>query len=116
MQTTDYIGQLPLLGPDLTPIVPIKAAKLSIDERFRLFHAANPQVYAALRDMALAQVAAGHGRLSIKMLWEVLRYRAMLTTGDEWRMLNNDFTRCYSWLLMDSEPDLAGVFEKRERR
>ncbi len=116
MQATATEGQLPLLGPHLKPIVPIKAKRLSIDERFRLFHAANPQVYAALRDMALALVAQGHQHFGIKMLWETLRCGYMRTTGEDGYLLNNVLTSRYARELMECEPALAGVFETRELR
>lgn len=110
-------GQLPLLGPDLRPIVPIKGAKLSVDERFKLFHAANPQVYALFRRLTLEAVAAGRTRVGQRLIWERLRWEYTLAVDSEDdRKLNNDFTSRYARLLVENEPALAGVFEMRELR
>jgi len=80
---------------------------LSIDERFRQFHEANPQVYRALREMALAQAAAGVRRISPKLLFEQLRARGVATaTGDDPYRLNNIYTSRYARLLA-AEPGLA---------
>ena len=108
-------GQLPLIGPDLRPIVPIPAQHLSIEEQFQAFHRANPQVYDLLRSLALAMVRAGRDRIGAKMLWERLRWEYALQTAGEYR-LNNNLTSRYARLLMDQEPELAGRFETRELR
>lgn len=115
-QTVTQTEQLPLLGPDLTPIIPIPRAKLSLDERFRAFHAANPQVYALFRRLTWDLFTAGRGRIGAKMVWERLRWEYALATDDDGWKLNNDFTSRYARLLMDNEPALAGVFETRELR
>jgi hypothetical protein len=88
----------------------------TIEQRFRAFHAANPQVYRELRGMALGIRRRGTTRYGIAGLFEVLRYRySIQTSGDSFK-LNNDFRALYARMLMDSEPELAGFFETRERR
>jgi hypothetical protein len=87
----------------------------SIEERFAAFHAANPHVYQTLLRLARRARAAGKERLGMKALWEVCRWEfGLATSGDEFRC-NNDFTASYARLLMQ-EPDLAGMFETRERK
>jgi hypothetical protein len=86
----------------------------TLDDRFHAFHAENPHVYAALREKALELVAAGRKRLSIKMLFEVLRWEHLLTTTDPDFKLNNNYHSRYARLLMDRNPTLRGVFETRE--
>lgn len=81
--------------------------------RFAEYHAANPQVYAALRRFALEAKRAGRPRMSINMLHERVRwYTAIETVGDEFK-LNNNFRPYYARLLMEQEPELVGFFETR---
>jgi hypothetical protein len=48
------------------------------------------------------------------MLFEVLRWRSgMRTGGDDFR-LNNNYHALFARLIMQNEPDLAGLFELRE--
>jgi hypothetical protein len=87
----------------------------TIQERFDAFHDRNPQVYRALRDMALEMRRRGHRQYGIKALFEVLRFNhAMQTHGDAFK-LNNNYTALYARLLMDNEPELADFFETRRR-
>lgn len=87
----------------------------TIAERFAAFHGRNPQVYRALRDMALELRRRGHRQYGIKALFEVLRFEsAMQTHGDTFK-LNNNYTALYARLLMDNEPELEGFFELRRR-
>jgi hypothetical protein len=67
-----------------------------------------------LREKALELVAAGRKRLSIKMLFEVLRWEHLLTTTDPDFKMNNNYHSRYARLLMDRNPTLRGVFETRE--
>jgi len=97
---------------DLSPAPPVHIDPESIEGRFLAFHTANPHVYAELRKMALQLISVGHPRLGIGMLWEVLRWRSMTTTGDPYK-LNNDFRALYARELMDREPQFEGVFETR---
>jgi len=88
----------------------------SIQRQFEEFHAANPQVYEALRSLAFELLIRGHSCCGIGMLWEVLRWRSMMrTVGDDWK-LNNNFRSRYARLLMANEPELADFFELRELR
>lgn len=82
------------------------------------FHQAHPEVYAALRDRSLELVRYGHRHLGIGMLWEVLRYYSLLGAqpGEDAYRLNNSYRSRYARLLMQCEPELAGVFETRELR
>jgi hypothetical protein len=93
-----------------------KAPRLTIQQRFDAFHAANPDVYAELVRLARDARSAGRQRVGMKELWEVARWHLRLrTTGDEYR-LNNDYTSCFARLIQDQEPDLAGLFETRKRK
>ncbi len=99
--------------PDLSfPDLPKTA---TIQDRFAAFHEANPQVFVALRDMALDLVRRGHGRIGIGMLYETLRYSALRTSGKDYK-LNHDFRSRYARLLVDTVPELAGCIELRRLR
>lgn len=99
----------PLSAPAVTPT-------MTHQERFEAFHAMNPHVLEALRELAMHALDRGHGRIGIKMLWEVLRWKRMMRTTDphsEYR-LNNNYHSRYARLLMEREPRLAGLFETRK--
>jgi len=90
-------------------------APKSWEERFAKFHRENPHVYREL--VRLARIARGKGlnKYSMKALFEILRWNHVTTTGEEFK-LNNCFTRFYSRLIQEQEPDLRGFFENRERK
>lgn len=94
----------PLVIPDPAP---------TIEARWEAFHAANPHVAAHLARLARERMARGRRRLSIKMLWELLRDDYIETTGEDGRRLNNDLTAPYAKHLMATYADLQGVFETR---
>lgn len=88
----------------------------TIQERFEAFHKLNPQVYAALRSLALQMVGNGVRQYGIKGLFEILRWDfAMQTKGEPFR-LSNDFSSRYARLLMKQNPQLNGFFELRVLR
>lgn len=91
---------------------------LGIQERFEMFHVANPWVYDKLVTMARDLRDRGHRRIGVKLLFEVLRYQRMVATNDptsDWR-LNNVYSSRYSRLIAHNEPDLGELFETRELR
>lgn len=100
---------------DLSPIeTPIYQPGMSIEERFEMFHDANPGVAADLEVMAASWFAAGNTKIGVKALYERLRWEAGIrTVGDAYK-LNNDFTRSYADLLIDRHPDWDGRIDRRE--
>lgn len=93
---------------DFDPPQPAQG-ELTIEARFHQFHTANPHVYRALRELALAQARAGARRISPKLLFEQLRAQGAATTtaaGEIYR-LNNVYTSRYARLLA-AEPELLG--------
>lgn len=106
----------PPLALEIAPIHHVKAPKeASIEDRFVAFHQANPQVYTALRHMALDLKRAGARRIGVKMLWEKLRYEyAIQTQGDDFGM-NNIYPSRFARMLA-ADPELTGLFELRELR
>lgn len=103
--------------PTLEPVDPpgTQRPPATIQEAFDRFHQANPWVAVELRGMALDLVDAGHERVGIGMLFEVLRWRYMRATTDTSSTfrLNNNYRSRYARLLADECPALDGVFETR---
>jgi hypothetical protein len=90
----------------------------TIDVRFRDFHDANPLVYASLVRLAREAKGKGHERISIGMLWEVLRWNRLVAVVDltsEYE-LNDNYRSRFARLIMQQEPELDGIFEVRELR
>lgn len=87
----------------------------SVEAAFERFHRDNPQVYRELRKAVLAYRRAGHEHGGIRMFWEVLRFRRGLRTTGEAFKLNNNYATFYARRLMETEPELTGFFETRER-
>jgi len=89
----------------------------TLQERFEQFHDWHPEVFDEIVGLARQAHAAGQVRIGIGMLWEVLRWNRALrgvediTTGYK---LNNSYRSRYARLIMDTHPDLAGIFETRE--
>jgi hypothetical protein len=84
--------------------------------RFAEYHAANPQVYLALRRFALEARRAGRDRMGMKALFERVRwFTEVETTGDSFKV-NNSYTAHYARLLMACEPELIGFFETRKAK
>jgi len=92
--------------------------KPTIEDQFKIFHLMNPWVYDLLVNQARYLRFRGHQRVGIGMLFEVLRWKQMMTTDDphsEFK-LNNNYRSHYARLIMANEPDLVGIFELRELR
>jgi len=86
----------------------------TIEADFAAFHAANPHVYAELVRLARVWVRErGVNHLGIATLYEVARWNITLSTAGEAFKLNNNHRALYARLIMDQEPDLAGLFKTR---
>jgi len=113
-------AQLNLFDTPIAPTVQPRRAipGQSIEAQFLAFHEANPHVYNALRDLSLAWRRRGSRKIGMKMLFEVLRWKFVMTTDDPDSSfkLNNNYAPYYARTLMDNEPQLDGVFEIRELR
>lgn len=94
-------------------------SKKTIQARFWRFHNRNPLVYDALVELARQGKDAGRRQLGMKMLFEVLRWNRIiegLPDAYEEYKLCNDYTSRYARLIMESEPDLDGLFVVRDLR
>jgi hypothetical protein len=88
----------------------------TIEAAFELFHAANPSIYLNLVELSRALKRKGRNKIGIGMLFEILRWRFMMTSIDsnsEFK-LNNNYRSRYARRIMSEEIDLEGFFETRE--
>jgi len=101
--------------------IPLQASlfdrERTIDEAFAEFHTAHPEVYRHLVRLARQAQQAGHDRIGIGMLYEVLRWETMVgdLTGTTFK-LNNNFRSRYARMIADRERGLGDIFETRELR
>lgn len=87
-----------------------------IELDFKEFHANHPEVYEQLIKLARTWKANGTAKLGIATLFEVLRWNSHLNANkDGGYKLNNNYRALYARLIMEQEPDLANLFEIRER-
>jgi hypothetical protein len=103
-------GQLEFL-PDfiLNPRTPI-------ERRFLRFHAHNPRVFDELRARAVALHKAGRRRIGIALIFEAMRYSALVDTTGEPFKLDNSFRSLYARLLVAFYPELEQLIELRARK
>ena len=88
--------------------------KMSIEERFQLFHAENPWVYREIVYMARKAKELGRKRIGMKQIFEVIRWNHAIKTRGENVKLNNNYSSRYARLIERQEPDLRDLFETRE--
>jgi hypothetical protein len=100
--------------PEHIPIGDGTTSEDAIQHRFRLFHQENPEVYQALVNRALELKAQGYNHYSMAALWEWLRLhlRPNVKTKDQYK-LSNDYRSRYARLIMETVPELDGMFEIR---
>jgi hypothetical protein len=87
-------------------------------EDFLLFYSANPDVYAEFERRVLELHAKGHKRIGARMVWEVMRYDALLRTdsGSDPFKLNDHNTCYYARLVMLRNPELRGCIITKDAR
>lgn len=89
---------------------------MTIQERFEIYHNANPLVYDLFVKYTMQVIARGYARFSSKAVFERLRwYFAFETKGDNHK-INNNYTALYSRMFMEQYPQYKGFFETRERK
>lgn len=83
-------------------------------EAFEEFHRTNPHVYDELvRSARLYREQTGREQCGMSLLFGRVRWVLSLRTEGDAFKLNNNFAPFYSRLLMEREPDLAGMFHLR---
>ncbi len=66
-------------------------------------------------DLARYAKSRGAKRYSIGAIWEIMRFRALATVGDKYK-LNNSYRAWYARTIMAGYPDLNGFLATRQRR
>ncbi|MFE3196858.1 hypothetical protein [Embleya sp. NPDC059237] len=91
--------------------------RITIQDRFDSFHAANPWVLDALEKLTRDFIAKGHRSIGIGMLFEVLRshYPTTVRTDEPWR-LNNNFRSRYARVIVQRNPEWRPYFHVRTLR
>lgn len=99
---------------DLAPIEqPTYDRGMSLDDRYAVWLAANPNVLAAAESLVAEWLDKGHTRVGIGMVAEVLRYRTGIqSAASEWKIDNSMRSRL-ARTLIDLHPTWADAFELR---
>lgn len=86
-----------------------------LDERFLDFHHAHPEVYERIVELARKWRDAGHEKIGIATIFEVMRWeRGLRGVKDaEGFRLNNSYRSRYARIIMANEKDLVGFFDTR---
>lgn len=85
-------------------------------ERFKKYHAENPQVYEKFRELAIEMRANGRRKYSAEIIINVMRWHFDLKTKGDVFEINNDFKSIYARLLVYHHPEFASFFEFRKVR
>lgn len=102
---------------DLEPIIAVEILDDEpLPDRFARFHRANPHVYRAIVAAARYARRAGVERIGIAAIFERLRWEYRIQTRGDAYALNNSWRSFYARLVMEREPDLAGMFSIRRGR
>lgn len=86
-----------------------------IVERFWKFHQENPHVYEWFKAFSHDVKNSGAQGYGSKAVVERIRWHVMIETKGEPFKISNDFTACYSRLLIMLEPAFEGFFQLRGR-
>ena len=89
---------------------------LTIDQRFQTFVSEHPEVYDELVRLAREAKSRGVSKIGIRLLWERVRWSMLVEKGNDEFAMNDHFHSRMVRLIMEREPDLAGMFETRELR
>jgi hypothetical protein len=105
------VAQQSLFDPSPPPGHP---RRRTIEERFRAFHEARPDVYQTFKRLALELRRAGRERYGAKSIMETIRFY-FATSGKDaegWKV-NNSFTSRYVRMLVEEHPEFDQFFETR---
>lgn len=89
----------------------------ALRDNFNRFHERNPHVYEHIVKLARRwRRNRPESKCSIGMLYETARWYLGVRTEGEPLALNNNYRAFYARLIMEREPDLAGIFSTRRQR
>lgn len=82
-------------------------------DRFKKFHAANPNVYKHFEKLALQMKATGRQQYSAETIVNVIRWHIDSQSQGDVFKINNDFRSIYARLMVYNHPHFEGFFEFR---
>jgi len=110
---SNQYSQLPLVLP---PYNLSQSGGPTIESKFAIFHRANPGVFTRLLELAIERRAEGKRRISMKLLFELLREDESLRTNGHGFKLSNSYSAEYTRLLLQADPSFRPLFETRPLR
>lgn len=82
-------------------------------DRFKIYHAENPEVYQAFKAYAHQLIACGVEKLSAYLIYERMRWESAVSGNDGYK-LNNNYRPYYARLFMQDHPEYEGMFDLRQ--
>jgi hypothetical protein len=82
--------------------------------KFKRFHSENPHIYALFKRFCLDLKQAGQTQYGSKAVMERIRWHVLVETRGEDFKINNNYTRCYTRLLILDEPEFSDFFQTRK--
>lgn len=86
-----------------------------IQQKFEEFHADNPHVLSTLERLT-SEWFEHHGTVSVKMLWENMRWSLGIETQGEPYRLPNNYPSRYARLLIERHPEWASRIRTAQLR
>jgi hypothetical protein len=86
-----------------------------IFERFKTFHASNPEVWRLFQKFAFDIMARGLDSYSAYAIVERIRWHVSVETRGDSVKINNDFRPYYARMFVAKFPEHAGLFATRRR-
>jgi hypothetical protein len=109
-------AQRTLFPEDAPAPRPARPRKLTIDERFALYHKRRPEVWSLFKQYAYQVRSTGRKRFSADAILHRIRWYHYVEQGDESFKINDDYSSRYARKLIAEDPTFAGFFETRRLR
>ena len=83
------------------------------EQKFRIFHEANPEVYELFKRFTFEAMNRGHQQLSAEMIINRIRWETKIITNEDFK-INNDYKPFYSRLFIVEHPQHKDFFRLRQ--
>ena len=84
------------------------------EQKFRIFHEENPEVYELFKRFTYQAIHKGHTRLSAEMIINRIRWETKIVTTDKDYKINNDYKPFYSRLFIIQHKGYEDFFQLRQ--
>jgi len=90
---------------DLYPSAPRSGRAISLYNEWRVYHEKNPHVYELVCSFAREAIDSGEDEWGIQGIWELIRWKVRIGTGDKNFKMPNNHCAWYArlWLLRHPE-------------